>query len=121
MDNLMTSTVKLEKIIDKFNLEILNEPSNLSEVELTQAAVNRPGLALSGFFDCFVTERIQVVGRMEHIYLEKMDPELRKSRLKEFDMRKPVAVVVARDIEPLPIVLSVIRRRLGKVARARRK
>lgn len=102
MNQLMTSTVKLEKIINNFNLEILSESNNLSEIELTQAAVNRPGLALSGFFDCFVPERMQVVGRMEHIYLEKMDPNLRKERLKEFYLRKPVAVVVARGIEPFP-------------------
>ena len=102
MDKLITETVKLQKIITDFNLEILNAPDNLNDVVLTQAAVNRPGLALSGFFDCFVTERVQVVGRMEHIYLEKMDPALRKERLKEFYLRKPVAVVIARGIEPFP-------------------
>ena len=102
MDKLITETVKLQKIITDFNLEVLNAPDNLNDVVLTQAAVNRPGLALSGFFDCFVTERVQVVGRMEHIYLEKMDPALRKERLKEFYLRKPVAVVIARGIEPFP-------------------
>jgi len=102
MDKLMTTTVKLEKIINDFNLEIINSSSDIKERVLTQAAVNRPGLALSGFFDCFVPERVQVVGRMEHIYLEKMSSELRKERLKEFYSRNPVAVVVARDIEPFP-------------------
>jgi HPr kinase/phosphorylase len=34
--------------------------------------LNRPGLALSGFFDNFAFERIQIFGRGEHAYLEKI-------------------------------------------------
>ncbi len=34
--------------------------------------LNRPGLALSGFFDNFAFERIQLFGRGEHAYLEKI-------------------------------------------------
>jgi HPr kinase/phosphorylase len=34
--------------------------------------VNRPGLALSGFFDVFANDRIQIFGRCEVAYLKKM-------------------------------------------------
>lgn len=37
--------------------------------------LNRPGLALSGFFDAFAFQRIQVFGRGEYAYLEKLDRE----------------------------------------------
>ena len=119
-DNLMSATVKLEKVIQDYRLEVLNRPSNLDECVLTQAAVNRPGLALSGFFDVFVPERIQVVGRMEHIYLEKMAPEVRKERLKEFYMRKPIAVVMARGIEPFPEAVKYAKKYDVALLRTRR-
>jgi HPr kinase/phosphorylase len=37
--------------------------------------LNRPGLALSGFFDAFAFQRIQVFGRGEYAYLEKLERE----------------------------------------------
>ena len=40
--------------------------------EITVPDLNRPGLALSGFFDNFGFERIQIFGRGETAYLERM-------------------------------------------------
>jgi len=40
--------------------------------ELTVPDLNRPGLALCGFFDQFAFNRIQIFGRGEFAYLEKM-------------------------------------------------
>lgn len=37
--------------------------------------LNRPGLALSGFFDKFGSDRIQIFGRGEHAYLERLHRE----------------------------------------------
>jgi HPr kinase/phosphorylase len=44
---------------------------------ITVMDTNRPGLALSGFFDAFVFERIQIFGRGECAYLEKLKQENR--------------------------------------------
>ncbi len=38
--------------------------------EIYSTDINRPGMALSGFFDNFVGERIQIVGRGEFSYIE---------------------------------------------------
>ncbi len=35
--------------------------------------INRPGLALSGFFENFAYERVQIIGRGEHAYIEMLD------------------------------------------------
>jgi HPr kinase/phosphorylase len=37
--------------------------------------LNRPGLALSGFFDVFAADRIQIFGRGEEAYVEKLEKE----------------------------------------------
>lgn len=39
--------------------------------EIYSTDINRPGLALFGFFDRFVGERIQIIGRGESAYIEK--------------------------------------------------
>ncbi len=43
--------------------------------EISVPDLNRPGLALSGFFDAFAFQRIQVFGRGEYAYLEKLERE----------------------------------------------
>ena len=43
--------------------------------EITVSDINRPGLALSGFFDSFAYERVQLFGRGEFAYLQKLKEE----------------------------------------------
>jgi HPr kinase/phosphorylase len=42
---------------------------------VTMPDMNRPGLALSGFFDVFADDRIQIFGRGETSYLQKLERE----------------------------------------------
>ena len=44
---------------------------------ITVIDTNRPGLALTGFFEAFVFDRIQIFGRGECLYLEKLSKEHR--------------------------------------------
>ena len=98
--NSQKNSVALTKIIKDFNLEVVYAPDNLDKINISRAAVNRPGLPLSGFFDYFDPERIQVFGRVEAIYLSKLTPDERVIKIGNFLERKPVCVVIARNIEP---------------------
>ena len=90
--------VTVEKLIKDFELEVLVEGSG-DEV-ITVSDVNRPGLQLSGFYNYFTPERIQVIGKAEWSFLDDMQVELRRKRLKKyfsFDMK---CVIITRDLEP---------------------
>ena len=102
-------TVLLTKIIKDFNLEIIFAPENLDEIRLTRAEIHRPGLPLTGFFDYFDPLRMQILGLVESIYLEKLDPEVRYERIRAFMEKKPVCIVLARDIEPFSEMLDMSR------------
>jgi HPr kinase/phosphorylase len=52
--------------------------------EITIPDLNRPGLALSGFFDSFAHQRIQLFGRGEHAYLSKLENEKRCDTVDKF-------------------------------------
>jgi HPr kinase/phosphorylase len=43
--------------------------------EIFSTEINRPGLALAGFFENFVGERIQIIGRGEFAFIQAMSPE----------------------------------------------
>lgn len=101
MDTATTKrTVLLTKIIKDFNLETLYAPENIDTIELTRAEIHRPGLPLTGFFEYFDPLRMQIIGLVESIYLEKLEPSVRYERIRAFMERKPVCIVLARDIEP---------------------
>ena len=65
--------VPLKEIIDLFHLEILTLPEE--PVNVTCMDVNRPGLPLTGFYDHFEPQRIQIIGKVEHLFLSQLEPE----------------------------------------------
>ena len=44
---------------------------------ISEPAINRPGLALAGFFTYFARKRVQVLGNSEMSYLRKLTPAMR--------------------------------------------
>jgi HPr kinase/phosphorylase len=57
--------------------------------EIYSTDINRPGMALTGFFDRFVGERIQIIGRGEFAYIERTPEEklrVHLEKLLEYDI-----------------------------------
>ena len=91
-------TVSLSAIIKETSLEIIHMPCNPDERMVTSADVNRPGLALSGYLDFFDKDRIQVMGKNEHSFLENLPHDLRASHIDELVSTNPPAIIVAREL-----------------------
>ena len=90
--------VTVEKLIKDFDLEVLVEGKSNEEINVSD--VNRPGLQLSGFYNYFAKDRIQVIGKAEWSFLDDMQVEIREKRLKKyftFDMK---CIVITRGLEP---------------------
>ena len=97
--------VSLQSLIDEFALEAVSLPGPASDIYVKTTELNRPALALSGFFDLFEPERIQLIGNAEHCYLSKMDDDERNRRIDAFIDRRPVAVIVTSGLEPFEQLL----------------
>ena len=67
--------VKLTSLIEKMELTNCTPDVDLESIEVTQTDVNRPALQLAGFFDYFDSDRIQIIGNVEHAYLRKQTKE----------------------------------------------
>lgn len=89
--------VPLKDIIDLFKLEVLYMPDK--EVNVTCRDINRPGLPLSGFYDHFEPQRIQIIGKVEYLYLQQIERAQRSERIRTFLSHEPVAVVVTTSLE----------------------
>ncbi len=92
-------SVSLSKIIKEFSLEVLSMPVPSEEILVTSTEINRPGLHMVGYFEFFDENRIQIIGKSEQSFLNRFAPENENQRLEEFFSRKPVAVIICRDLE----------------------
>lgn len=92
-------TIGLSKIISEFSLEVLNMPESDGEIMISSSEVNRPGLHMAGYFEFFDAERIQIIGKSEESFLKRFTEEKAEQRLRELFSRKPVAVVICRNLE----------------------
>lgn len=86
-------TVKLSKIVEKLNLEVVHKSSDFEEVELESAEVNRPGLQLTGYLEKFPHERLQLIGSVEYTYLTSLDSRMQYERFRGILSYKLPAII----------------------------
>ena len=92
-------SIPLSRIVEDFRLEIVVKPDNFDEIQITSPEVNRPGLALAGFYEVFETERIQLIGYAETQYLHSLEPSTKRVMLQKLVDAKPVAIIYTTNIE----------------------
>jgi HPr kinase/phosphorylase len=68
---------------DALNLKCIAGRGGLVR-ELKVPEINRPGLELSGFYENFAWQRIQIFGRGETAYLYKLERESKRDTLEQF-------------------------------------
>ena len=103
-------SVKLSKIIEEFKLETIYLPDLPENIGITCSRVNRPGLQMVGFYDHYEQERLQIIGKVEHLFLAQLHPEERSRRLEDFFRSRPCGVIVTTSIELGPDVLDMAER-----------
>ena len=81
---------------ETLELEIIAGEQHMNRV-IPETSLNRPGLAMAGFFQYFANKRIQVLGLAELTYLKSLSNEERRTRLEEFFRRHIAGVVVTRS------------------------
>lgn len=86
-------TVALGAVIRELQLKVLYSPCDPDNIPITRSEINRPALPLTGFFDCFEADRIQIVGITEHAYLKELEEQERRERIRALLSRKPPALV----------------------------
>lgn len=81
---------------EQLKMRLLNSEKGLSR-KISEPSVNRPGLALSGFFSYFAYKRVQVVGNSEVSYLHSIEPHVAEERFTQLCSWDIPCLVVARE------------------------
>lgn len=100
-------SVKLNKVIEKFNLKNLTPEVDTKKIIIRQTDVNRPALQFAGYFEYFDYSRIQLIGKVEYSYLKMHDDDyIREMTEKIFKAGIP-CMIFCRGLEPRPLFMEL--------------
>ena len=98
-------SVKLSKVIEAFDLEAFYLPDLPENILITCTRINRPGLQMVGFYDHYEQQRLQIIGKVENLFLSGLDDKERTLRLDDFYKSTPAGVIYTTS---LPISDEVV-------------
>ncbi len=104
----MAITVKslLDEGAETLSLKVIAGGEYLGK-KLPEIAMNRPGLALTGFFQYFANQRLQVFGLAEFTYLKSLDDKEKLKRLKGLFEQGIPGIVITRSRKATPEILEL--------------
>lgn len=103
-------TVTLNKMIDKLMLKNLVPEVETDGIEIHSAEINRPALQLSGYFEHFACERVQIIGYVEYSYLKSLDAKVKMANYERFMSSNIPCVIYASRTEPDEEVMELARK-----------
>jgi HPr kinase/phosphorylase len=91
---------------EKLKLERVTGDIGLHRL-IKEGTVNRPALALTGFFKYFANKRIQVLGAAEMTYLRTLTAEQQEDIFREMAKRHVPCFILSRSYKPTRAMLKV--------------
>ena len=107
----MEHGVTLTEMVQKMNLKNLTPNVELVGKEVNIPDVNRPALQLSGFFEHFDSDRVQIIGYVEYTYLQTLTEERKTEIYEKMLKRKVPCVVFSRSLPPEESFLRIAQER----------
>lgn len=107
---MLTNPISVRRMLEKkggeWKLELLTNDAGLDNTFST-SELNRPGLALTGYYDVFSADRIQILGLTEISYLRGLKAPARRQRLQRiFEFYIP-CIIITTSLEAPPELLEL--------------
>ena len=106
----MASSVAVTKLVEKMGLENLTPEIDLSDLQITTTEINRPALQMTGYFDHFDAERVQIIGYVEYTYLEHLTREEKIPVYEKFLSYKIPCLIYTTLTTPDPDMIGLARK-----------
>ncbi len=90
---------------DRLQLKLVAGQEGMGRL-IREGAVNRLGMALTGFIKYFAFRRVQLIGKSEVSYFQTLDPATRQARIQAILDKKIPCIVFSRDNRPPAIILK---------------
>ena len=96
----MPGYVTIEKLADKLQLCNLIPEIELKGKRIVTSEINRPALQMTGYFEHFYNERVQIIGYVEYTYLESRPREEKVPIYEKFLSYNVPCIIYAQGILP---------------------
>ncbi len=106
----MMKYIKLTKLVEALDLRNMTPEIDTDECRITIPEINRPALQLTGYFEHFAHERVQIIGYVEFTYLQHLELEERKAAYEAFISRGIPCVIFTTLTKPGPELLELARK-----------
>ena len=103
----MAGRVELKKVVEKMNLKNLTPNVEYEDKKIEIPDINRPALQLTGYFEHFDSDRVQLIGYVEYTFLETMDEEHKKEIYKKLLSYQIPCIVFSRSMKPEQMFLEM--------------
>jgi HPr kinase/phosphorylase len=90
--------VRTKDIIEKFNLELISGEEGINR-PITMSDISRPGIEMAGYFEYYPAERIQLLGKTELSFFDKLSTKERITRMRQLCTDVTPAIIVTREME----------------------
>ncbi len=100
------SGVAMTKLAEKMNLKNLTQDVSLEDKKIGVPDINRPALQLTGFFDYFDAERVQVIGYVEYTYLKSLGEDVKEDLYEKLLSYGIPCIIFSRNLPPDEVLLQ---------------
>lgn len=91
-------TIEVQQLAERFSLENLTPEIDLSGKSITHREINRPALQLTGYYEYFDSDRVQLIGQVEYSYLASLTPYKRRQIWRTLFMTQIPCLILCRGL-----------------------
>lgn len=110
-------TVRTKDLIEKFNLELISGEEGIDR-PIATSDISRPGIEMAGYFTYYPAERIQLLGKTELSFFERLDDEEKKVRMEKMCTDITPAIIISRDMSVPKELIEASEREVVPVLRS---
>lgn len=93
---------------NQLKLRLVTSKKTLSRSTIREKSVNRPALAVTGYFKYFANKRIQLFGAGEMAFFREQSDARRRLVIESMVAKKIPCVVVSRSLAPTPEMIEIL-------------
>ena len=102
--------IEMTKMVEEMDLRNLTPEVDMTDLVIATPDINRPALQLTGYYEHFANERVQIIGYVEFTYLQHLEESERVRAFEEFVSRKIPCVIFTTKMIPGPEILELCNR-----------
>lgn len=98
MEGVFMPKVTAHHLLEKFNLDLISGEDGIYR-PITTSDISRPGMEMAGYFNYYPAKRVQLLGKTELTFFEKLTDVQKTDRMERLCTYDTPAIIISRDLE----------------------